>query len=43
MTFNPRQTALFRPAAVAIHDHRHVSRQIRGGLGAEMWSGTHRV
>jgi len=31
--------ARLRPAPVAVHDHRDVAREIRGGFGAQMWNG----
>ena len=37
MALDARQTALLRPAAVAVHDDGDVPRQERGGFGAQMW------
>jgi hypothetical protein len=42
MSLDARQMARLRPTAVAVHDHRDVTRQIRDGFRAQMWSwGTH--
>ena len=34
MAFDTRESALFRPAPVAVHDDTHVKRVVRIGVGA---------